>query len=199
MKTDPVNIIGARPYAAVREACHRLKDYGERALGAQTRQAFFEMFEKARGNLTLPQEVAVLNAVARGEFTSARGTGTATCLMRWFEVFRDIYIANRVVREREERAPGKNPDAFTTFARTFEPLAMLPDFWFANEELVKGKHVRDLAHPVRLAFERYMYSCAGGGVWGAMDWEMWRYVQMRIFEPLRSGPAVLGLPKFCPF
>lgn len=44
MKTDPVNIIGARPYAAVREACHRLKNYGERALGAPTRQAFFEMF-----------------------------------------------------------------------------------------------------------------------------------------------------------
>ena len=152
-------------------------------------EAFFEMFDKARGNLTLPQEVSVLNAVARGEFTSARGTGTATCLMRWFEVFRDIYIANRLVREREERAPGKNPDAFTTFARTFEPLAMLPDFWFANERLARGKHVRDLAHPVRLAFERYMYSCAGGGAWGAMDWEMWRYVQMRIFEPLRRGPA----------
>ena len=44
MKTDPFPVIGARPYVLVRDACHRLKQFGERALSAQTRQAFFEAF-----------------------------------------------------------------------------------------------------------------------------------------------------------
>ena len=151
--------------------------------------AFFEMFEKARANMTMPQEIAVLNAVAKGEFAAARDGGKPACLMRWFEVFRDIYIARRLAEERAGRPRGKNPNDFSTFARTFEPLALMPDFWLANDSLV-GTDVRALAYPVRLAFERYLYSCAGGGAWGAMDWELGRYVDSRIYAPLRRDEKV---------
>ena len=148
--------------------------------------AFFDTFENARANMTMPQEVAVLNAVAKDEFAAARDGGAPACLMRWFEVFRDIYIARRLRAERDGRPRVKNPNDFSTFARTFEPLALLPDFWFANDRLVAGADVRALAHPVRLAFERYLYSFAGAGAWGAMDWELGRYVDTRIYAPLRK-------------
>ena len=151
--------------------------------------AFFEMFEKARANMTMPQEIAVLNAVAKGEVAAARDGGKPACLMRWFEVFRDIYIARRLAEERAGRPRGKNPNDFSTFARTFEPLALMPDFWLANDSLV-GTDVRALAYPVRLAFERYLYSCAGGGAWGAMDWELGLYVDSRIYAPLRRDEKV---------
>ena len=160
--------------------------------------AFFEMFANARANMTMPQEVAVLNAVARGEYTAAasstsataRDGGTPACLMRWFEVFRDVYIARRLAEERNGHPRGKNPNDFATFARTFEPLALLPDFWFANDRLVPATDVRLLAHPVRLAFERYLYSCAGAGAWGAMDWELGHYVDSRIYGQLRRSAKV---------
>lgn len=149
--------------------------------------AFFDMFKEARARMALVPEISVLNAVARGEYSAAKDAGHATCLMRWFEVFRDIYIASCIRSERDSHEPCKNPNAFTTFARTFEPLAFLPDFWFANDSLVKGRGVRDLSHPVRLAFERYLYSGGGGRAWGAMDWEMHRYVQVRMCEQPRRN------------
>ena len=152
--------------------------------------AFFQKFESSRDRLTLTQEADVLNAVAHEEYLACGGTGEKsgrrpTALMRWYEVFRDIYILSRA-RSSSDAEIRKNPNGFATFARTFEPLAFLPDFWFAAARNVSSPDIRDRGHGLRLAFERYLYECAGGGVWGAMDWEMNRFLQRRIYETLKS-------------
>jgi hypothetical protein len=152
--------------------------------------AFFQKFESSRDRLTLTQEADVLNAVAHEEYLACAGTGgksggRPTALMRWYEVFRDIYILSRMERSDDGEVK-KNPNGFVTFARTFEPLAFLPDFWFAAARNVSSPSLRDRGHGLRLAFERYLYECAGGGVWGAMDWEMNRFLQRRIYETLKS-------------
>ena len=153
--------------------------------------AFFQKFESSRDRLTLTQEVDVLNAVAHEEYLACAGSGgksgrRPTALMRWYEVFRDIYILSRVVQPDDGEVK-KNPNGFTTFARTFEPLAFLPDFWFAADRNISSPDIRDRVHGLRLAFERFLYERAGGGVWGAMDWEMNRFLQRRIYETLKSG------------
>ena len=154
--------------------------------------AFFQRLESSRDRLALSQEADVLNAVAEEEYqacasASGRKTGRRpTVLMKWYEVFRDIYILNRTFRPDSDEVM-KDPNGFTTFARTFEPLAFLPDFWFAAERNVSRSDVRDCAHGLRLAFERFLYERAGGGVWGAMDWEMNRFLHLRIYEALRSN------------
>ena len=61
--------------------------------------SFFQKFESSRNQLTLTQEVDVLNAVAREEYLRCAGDpaksgGRSPALMRWYEVFRDIYILN---------------------------------------------------------------------------------------------------------
>lgn len=150
--------------------------------------AFFQKLESSRGRLTLTQAVDVLNAVAHEEYLACAGGksgGRPTALMRWYEVFRDIYILSRA-RLSDDGEVRKNPNGFTTFARTFEPLAFLPDFWFAAERNVSSSRIRDRGHGLRLAFERFLYERAGGGVWGAMDWEMNRFLQRRIYETLKS-------------
>ena len=146
--------------------------------------AFFQKFESSRDRLTLTQEADVLNAVAHEEYLACGGTGEKsgrrpTALMRWYEVFRDIYILSRA-RSSSDAEIRKNPNGFATFARTFE------DFWFAAARNVSSPDIRDRGHGLRLAFERYLYECAGGGVWGAMDWEMNRFLQRRIYETLKS-------------
>ena len=151
--------------------------------------AFFQRFESSRNRLTLAQEVDVLNVVAHEEYLACAGSGGKgrhpTTLMRWYEVFRDIYILSRT-EHCDDGEVKKNPNGFTTFARTFEPLAFLPDFWFAAERNVPSSDVRACGHGLRLAFERFLYERAGGGVWGAMDWEMNRFLQRRIYETLKS-------------
>ena len=150
--------------------------------------AFFQKFESSRDRLTLTQEADVLNAVAREEYLACAGGESGrrpTTLMRWYEVFRDIYIASRA-QHSDAGEVKKNPNGFTTFARTFEPLAFLPDFWFAEKRNVPSADIRDCARWLRLAFERYLYERAGGGVWGAMDWEMNRFLHLRIYEALKS-------------
>ena len=152
--------------------------------------AFFQKFESSRDRLTLTQEADVLNAVAHAEYRACAGEGgkagrRPTVLMKWYEVFRDIYMLSRA-RGSDGGEIRKNPNGFTTFARTFEPLAFLPDFWFAAERNVPAADIRACGHWLRLAFERFLYERAGGGVWGAMDWEMNRFLQRRIYETLKS-------------
>ena len=154
--------------------------------------AFFQKFESSRDRLVLSQEADVLNAVAEEEYQACASAGgrkagrRPTVLMKWYEVFRDIYILNRTVRPGSDEVM-KDPNGFTTFARTFEPLAFLPDFWFAADRNVQSPDIRNCAHGLRLAFERFLYERAGGGVWGAMDWEMNRFLHLRIYEALRSN------------
>ena len=152
--------------------------------------AFFKRLEDARNRLALGPETVVLNAVAHEEYLDCAGTGgksgrRPTALMRWYEVFRDIYILSRA-RRSDDGEIKKNPNGFTTFARTFEPLAFLPDFWFAAKRNVSSRDIRSRGHGLRLAFERFLYERAGGGGWGAMDWEMNRFLQLRIYESLKS-------------
>lgn len=152
--------------------------------------AFFQKFESSRSRLALTQEIDVLNAVAHEEYLACAGTGgktgrRPTAVMRWYEVFRDIYILSRAEHSGDGEVK-KNPNGFTTFARTFEPLAFLPDFWFAAARNVPSSDIRACGHGLRLAFERFLYERAGGGVWGAMDWEMNRFLQKRIYETLKS-------------
>ena len=109
--------------------------------------AFFQKFESLRDRLTLTQEADVLNAVAHEEYLACAGTGgksggRPTALMRWYEVFRDIYILSRA-RSSSDAEIRKNPNGFATFARTFEPLAFLPDFWFAAARNVSSPDIRD--------------------------------------------------------
>ena len=152
--------------------------------------AFFHSLEPSHGRMALSQKADVLNAVARDEYMACaacrKGDGeSATVLMKWYEVFRDIFILKRTARSGEAGVL-KNPNNFTTFARTFEPLAFLPDFWFAADRNVVSPNVRGRAHGIRLAFERFLYERNGGGVWGAMDWEMNRFLHRRIYEALKS-------------
>ena len=84
--------------------------------------AFFQKFESSRDRLTLTQEADVLNAVAHEEYLACAGTGgksggRPTALMRWYEVFRDIYILSRAELSDDGEVK-KNPNGFTTFART---------------------------------------------------------------------------------
>ena len=152
--------------------------------------AFFQRLEDARNRLALGPETVVLNDVAQEEYRACAGKGgkagrRPTVLMKWYEVFRDIYILSRAGRSDDSEVK-KNPNGFTTFARTFEPLAFLPDFWFAAKRNFSSRDVRDRCHGLRLAFERFLYERDGGGVWGAMDWEMNRFLQLRIYESLKS-------------
>jgi len=149
---------------------------------------FFENFTKARTHLSLTAEIDVLNAVAEEEYKNC-GPNKATALMKWFEVFRNIYILHCLGKTDGDKAIKKHPNNFSTFARTFEPLAFLPDFWFAADRNVASADLRGRAHGLRLAFERYFYEREGGGAWGAMDWEMNRFLQKRIYDVLKSDEA----------
>ena len=157
--------------------------------------AFFKNFESARSRLSLTAEIDVLNAVSREEYLncetqkSKHDEHASTVLMKWFEIFRDICILHSQLERNSDDGVKKNPNNFTTFARTFEPLAFLPDFWFAANRNVDVADMRRNAHALRLAFERYLYEREGGGVWGAMDWEMNRFLQRRIYESLKSDEA----------
>lgn len=157
-------------------------------------EAFFRSFDAARETGTLVPEIAALN-VASADLHNIYGRReSGELLFRWYEVFRDIYIASRIRREKSAQGTGreKRPDDFVTFARTFEPLAMLPDFWFANDRLATGREptfdglFKDV-YGIRYSVERALYHRCGGRAWGAMDWEMGRYVDERIFRELRLG------------
>ena len=153
--------------------------------------AFFRKFEAMRDGFALSQEAEVLNAVASEEYHACAGA-RPTVLMKWYEVFRDIFILKTLEPKVRGGNVKKDPNDFTTFARTIEPLAFLPDYWFAAERNVSAPLLRDRAHGLRLAFERFMYERGGGGVWGAMDWEMNRFLQTRIYDSptANSGDAL---------
>lgn len=128
-------------------------------------EEFFRRFEGARDRLVLTRVAEALNRAGVEEM--------------WYEIFRDIYILKRQAPRLETDGVRKNPYAFATFARTWEPMIMRPEFWFGESA------------DLRLDFERYLYSRTGGGVWGAMDWELDRYLQTRIYEDLKSNEALV--------
>ena len=117
-------------------------------------------------------------------------------LMAWYEIFRDIYIM-RARRQESLAMPVKVP-RFTTFDRTFEQLAFLPEFWFgrpggAIKSLLKQAEgsSSDAVSPTDLlfSFERYMYDQDGGACWSALDWGMAKYCFRVVCEPARKPCA----------
>lgn len=149
--------------------------------------AFFDAFATAREGMRLQLEAESLNAAAADEYHACKSKGRDAVLFKWFEVFRDIYIAAKVAESERGLEVLKNPDNFATFTRSFEPLAMLSEFWFVDRSLASRRDFRDRVYAVRFAFERFLYARAGARAWGAFDWEMHRYVRERLCGRLRLG------------
>lgn len=127
---------------------------------------FFRRFETARDNLTLPRVAEALNRAQVEE--------------KWYEIFRDIYVIGNQLPRRDTDGVRKDPEAFALFARTNEILFMKSALRFGE------------AADLRMAFERYLFSRDGAGAWGAMDWELDRYLQTRVYAELeRDEYAVL--------
>ena len=66
--------------------------------------------------------VSVLNTMLK------QGIPEGIDLMSWYEIFRDIFLI-RASEDEKRNAEAKTP-RFTTFDRTFEQLAFLPEYWF---------------------------------------------------------------------
>ena len=84
---------------------------------------------------------------------------------------------------------------FTTFDRSFEQLAFLPDFWFGRPAGGGIKQaLRRSGEPVvpadlLLSFERFMYAQEGGACWSALDWAMSKYCFRVVCEPAGKSTA----------
>lgn len=114
-------------------------------------------------------------------------------MMSWYELLRDIYVMR--ARAQESIAmPAKFP-RFTTFDRTFEQLAFLPEYWFGKPDgdlkntLRNAGEARISPADLLFSFERYMYDQEGGACWGALDWGMAKYCFRVVCEPARKANA----------
>ena len=128
---------------------------------------------------------------------SQRGLPKDIDLMSWYEIFRDIYI----IRAREQESltmPVKDP-RFTTFDRSFEQLAFLPEFWFgkpAIKQVFRQSGGGIIPGDLLFSFERYMYNQDGGACWSALDWGREKYCFRGVCEPAGKWNAPeLPLPK----
>ncbi|MBO4647091.1 MAG: hypothetical protein J5806_02930 [Lentisphaeria bacterium] len=145
---------------------------------------FFDSLIVARNTLNAAKEIAVLNRIAAEERNSP-------VMMKWLEIFRDVYVAHCLDLEKTgDDQPKKN--TFTTFERSFENLAFLPDYWFANPTLLKPA-LRDNADAIRFSLERFLYSMHGGRAWCALDWERDKYTFRDVCEPKQSERPLLKL------
>ena len=136
--------------------------------------------------------ISVLNTMSK------RGLPKGIDLMVWYEIFRDIYIMIMRAKERETpNTPVKVP-RFTTFDRSFEQLAFLPDFWFGkptggvDRSREPGeKPTAQTVDPTELllSIERYMYDQDGGACWSALDWAMEKYCFRVVCEPNKTLAA----------
>lgn len=142
--------------------------------------SFFDAFRRASGEMTLPLEVEALNAAAEEEFDTCRTDAREAVLFKWFEVFRNIYIAKKV---KDDKAGMQNH--FVTFMRSFEPKVLLPAFWFGDDALAKGDDFRSHVDAICFAFERFLYSQEGAQAWGAIDFRILDNIKALLFELLR--------------
>lgn len=150
-------------------------------------RAFFDGFAASRAEMKLQLDAEALNAAAADEYRTCQAADRDAVLFKWFELFRDIYIASEIKAGEAGREVLKHPDNFATFTRSFEPLALLPEFWFADDSLAVRRNFRDRVYALRFAFERFLYARGGARAWGAVDWEMPRYIRERLCGRLRSG------------
>ena len=114
-------------------------------------------------------------------------------LMAWYEILRDIYVMR--ARAQESLAMPVKVPRFTTFDRTFEQLAFLPEYWFGKPEgdlksaLKSAEEPQNNPSELLFSFERYMYDQEGGGCWSALDWGMAKYCFRVVCEPARKASA----------
>ena len=99
-------------------------------------------------------------------------------LMAWYEILRDIFVMR--ARGQESQTLSIKTPLFTTFDRTFDQLAFLPDFWFSMRSA--GESAADPSSML-LSFERYMYNLEGGACWSALDWGMEKYCFLGVCGP----------------
>ena len=115
--------------------------------------------------------ISVLNTMLKQEIPEGID------MISWYEIFRDIFLI-RASKEESRKRAAKTP-RFTTFDRTFEQLAFLPEYWLdcsGDDDIGQEKKNQPL-DPARLlfSFERYMYNQDGGACWSAIDWGMPKY------------------------
>ena len=124
--------------------------------------------------------ISVLNGL------SLRGLPKDIDFMTWYELFRDIYIMR--TREQESLTMPVKVPRFTTFDRSFEQLAFLPEFWFGKptkgiKQVLRQSEGTVVPSDLLMSFERYMYNQEGGGCWSALDWAMTKYCYRVVCEP----------------
>ena len=145
---------------------------------------FWDRLSRSSQNDEGRNVISVLNAMSKQKLPKNID------LMTWYEIFRDIYII-RAWEQESLTLPVKVP-RFSTFDRTFEQLAFLPDFWFCKSGKSLKRLLRqaeavpaDAVNPSDLlfSFERYMYDQEGGACWSALDWAMPKYCFRVVCEP----------------
>lgn len=154
--------------------------------------SFWDRLTRSAQNGEGRNMIFVLNGMSR------RGLPKDVDFMTWYEIFRDIYI----MRAREQESltmPAKVP-RFTTFDRTFEQLAFLPEFWFGKpgggiKQALRRSEAVTAPAELLLSFERYMYSQEGGACWSALDWAMAKYCFRVVCEPAGKSAAESPLSK----
>ena len=146
---------------------------------------FFDRLKSLRERKEFHPVVRVLNTMIENEHHEwIHNKGDEPVMMKWFEIFRDIYIAKKLADAPE----GQIAEAtFTFFARTFEPLHLSPQFWFADTNLIKKSTFMAKAEAFRLAFERYLCASGGGHAWGAIDWEMESFAERKVRGGLQNS------------
>lgn len=143
--------------------------------------SFFDAFGRASVEMKLHLEVEALNAAVADEFHKCREAAREPVLFKWFEVFRNIYIAKKVKDDKE----GKS-NHFVTFTRSLKPQVLLPMFWFGDDSLTKGDDFRSHVEAIGVAFQRFLYAPEGAQAWGAIDVRMVHNIEALYLDYLRS-------------
>ena len=159
-------IMGTEVYSEGNQLLHDIVYYDRIPTGIQD---FWNVLTQSGDGTQRWNIISVLNRMLK------QGIPDGIDLMSWYEIFRDIFIMR--TRDKEsEKEKAKTP-LFSTFDRTFEQLAFLPEYWFdCSEPGRRGNRIPPL-NPARLlfSFERYMYDLEGGACWSALDWGMPKY------------------------
>jgi hypothetical protein len=148
--------------------------------------SFWDRLTRSAQNGEAMDMISVLNGM------SQRGLPKGIDFMTWFEIFRDIYIMRS--RDQESQTMPVKVPRFTTFDRSFEQLAFLPEFWFGKskskpetdngiKKVLKQSESVIVPSDLLLSFERYMYNQEGGACWGALDWAMAKYCFLVVCKP----------------
>lgn len=154
--------------------------------------SFWDRLTRSSQNGEARNMISVLNGM------SQRGLPKGIDFIAWYEIFRDIYIMR--AREQESQTMPVKVPRFTTFDRSFEQLAFLPEFWFGKpkagngiKQVLKQSEAVIVPSDLLLSFERYMYNQEGGACWSALDWAMAKYCFRVVCEPAKEENPLLKI------